>query len=123
LPDVAVMALSALAEPRLPRPFAGTTAPQSAPTGAAAGDADVVGRGDGVAGADVGCGDERGAVARGVKMTGPAPPVGLAVMVVDVLPQEATANSAMPATTANRTLLASQDCRRMTRYLPSARHL
>ena len=71
----------------------------------------------------VGPGDVRGAVARGVMMTGPAPPVGLAVMVVDVRPQAATANSAMPATTANRTLLASQECRRMAMYLPSARHL
>jgi hypothetical protein len=77
-----------------------------------------------VAGADVvGPGEVRGAVDRGVRMIGPALPVGLATMVVDVRPQAATANSAMPATTANRALLASQECRRMARYLPSARRL
>lgn len=138
LPDVAVIALSAPAEPMLPRPFAGTTAPQSAPTGAVAGSAEVAGRADGVLGGDVvgrdggelvggagvaGPGDECGAVARGVRMTGPAPPVGLAVMVVEVLPQAAVANSATPAIIANRTPRSAQECRRMARYLPVGRDL
>jgi len=51
-------------------------------------------------------------------MIGPAPPVGLAVIVVDVFPQAIDPNTTTLAITANRTPLAGQECSRMARYLP-----
>src|SRR5258708_38975032 len=113
------MAFWVLTAPRLPRPFAGINA-QSAPTGAAAGRADTVGRADAVGRADlVGRADALGRAGRlGVRLTGPAPPVGLATMVVDVVPQAADANTRTPAITANRIMLAGQECSRMSGILP-----
>ena len=104
LVDAALTACSLLIEPMLPLPSAGIIA-QSAPTRAA-----------------VPAAEPADGVGLGVTLTGPAPPVGVAEVVV-VLPHAAAASARPAASAAQAAGAVRKECSRMTVVLTQDVHV